>query len=258
MSRSEDIKTFLLKRRARLNPEDYGFNKNNRRVSGLRREEVAQLAAVSASWYTWLEQGRDISISPAALTRIAQVLRLTDIERDYLNALVFGSGSSKRTNDEIPREVMAMVDVLDPHPAFVRRENMDIIYWNNAAKTKIFDWSSVPITDRNSLKLMFIQDDYRRRLNDWESAARHTIASFRAYYATGNHPAAFKSVVDDLMARSAEFRTMWDYHDVSKVGAGNKDIFDDKGQLRHYTYTSLEVENNPGMFVIFYCQRVLE
>ena len=87
--RRDDVKNFLTSRRARLNPERYGFSVQNRRVKGLRREEVAQLAAVSVSWYTWLEQGREISISPAAIQRIGKVLQLSPAEQEYLEALIF-------------------------------------------------------------------------------------------------------------------------------------------------------------------------
>ncbi|BAN98181.1 helix-turn-helix domain-containing protein [Plautia stali symbiont] len=90
-SRGEDVKNFLTRQRARIDPQIYGFSRQNRRVSGLRREELAQLAAVSVSWYTWLEQGRDISISPAALQRIGKVLQLSVTEQEYLEALVFGN-----------------------------------------------------------------------------------------------------------------------------------------------------------------------
>lgn len=256
MSRNEDVKNFLLKHRAKLNPEEYGFSALNRRVRGLRREEVAQLAAVSVSWYTWLEQGRDISISPSALERIGKVLRLSHVEQAYLDALVFGGRTFPESDKVLSDEITAMVDALNPHPAFIRRGNMDILYWNEAAKNKIFDWSRVPEADRNSLKLMFISDEYREKIHEWEKAARHTIASFRAYYAGGGSNASdFESVVADLTKRSDEFCTMWNYHDVSRVGSGNKAIVGNDGIISYYTYTSLEIEHSPGIYMIFYLVR---
>lgn len=256
MSKNADVKNFLLKHRAKLNPEDYGFSPLNRRVSGLRREEVAQLAAISVSWYTWLEQGRYIRISQPALERIGKVLRLSHVEQSYLNALVFGSRESPVSDCALSCDITAMVDALNPHPAFIRRGNMDILYWNNAAKHKIFDWSGLPASDRNSLKLMFVSDNYKRKIRDWEKAARHTIASFRAYYAAGGSNAAdFESVIADLSERSDEFRTMWNYHDVSKIGSGNKAIIGDDGIVNYYTYTSLEIEQSPGIYMIFYLMR---
>lgn len=255
MTRNENIKNFLIHHRARVNPEAYGFNNGHRRVPGLRREEVAQLAAVSVSWYTWLEQGRDIRISPAALQRIGQVLQLSPTEQDYLDALVFGKKNSLKGVKSIPREVIAMADALSPHPAFIRRANMDILYWNEAARARIFDWSTIPEADRNSLKLLFINDGYKQKIRDWEQAARHSIAAFRAYYAASNQSEAFEEVIHDIAARSDLFRTMWHAQDVNKVGAGNKTLVESDGTINHYTYTALEVESAPGIFLIFYLAR---
>lgn len=250
--RRDDVKNFLTGHRARLDPERFGFSSQNRRVKGLRREEVAQLAAVSVSWYTWLEQGRDISISPAAIQRIGKVLLLSSAEQEYLEALVFGKNQTYLAHETLPSEVKAMVDALHPHPAFVRLANMDILYWNDAARTLFFDWSTIPEEDRNSLKLMFLCDDYRNRIHDWDKAALHTISAFRSYYAASNRAQAFEEVINDLSARSPDFNSMWHGHDVKKVGAGNKTIIDVRGQINTFTYTSLEVESAPGMYLIFY------
>lgn len=252
MSLKAVISDFLKKHRAKLNPEDYGFSRQNRRVSGLRREEVAQLSAVSVSWYTWLEQGREISISREAVQRIGAVLQLNEVEQQYLEDLIFPKKASANNSVILSDEIIAMVDALNPHPAFVRRDNLDILYWNTAASTQIFDWSKVTASDRNSLKLMFINDEYRKRIFEWEKAAQHTIAAFRAYQAKESQSENFRVIVDDLKARSPEFCSMWDYHDVNKIGSGNKSIINDSGELTHYTYTSLEIEKHPGIYLIFY------
>lgn len=255
MMRNDNVKNFLIQHRSRVNPEDYGFSRRHRRVEGLRREEVAQLAAVSVSWYTWLEQGRDIRISPAALRRIGKVLQLSTTEQAYLDTLIFGHKSGPAQQSEVPEEAMAMVNALSPHPAFIRRANMDILYWNDAARQHIYDWSLIPESDRNSLKLLFINAGYKQKIYDWEQAARHSIAAFRAYYAASQHAEAFEKVVSDLSARSELFREMWHAQDVNKVGAGNKALIDSEGKINYYTYTSLEIESAPGIFVIFYLAR---
>jgi len=255
--RNEDVKNFLTHHRSRLNPEDFGFPVQQRRVKGLRREEVAQLAAVSVSWYTWLEQGRDISISPAALQRIGKVLQLSATEQDYLEALIFGAKDRPKPG-AIPHEVKVMVDALSPHPAFIRRANMDILYWNEAAKAQIFDWSTIAEHDRNSLKLMFINDDYKQIIHQWDQAAQHTLAAFRTYYAASNYAEEFERVIKDLAERSEAFNVMWHRQDVSKFGTGNKAIIDRQGKIHHYTYSALEVESAPGLFLIFYLCRASE
>lgn len=252
MMKNEDVKSFLLKHRSKLNPEDYGFSALNRRVKGLRREEVAQLAAVSVSWYTWLEQGRSIRISPAALKRIGRVLQLSNVEQEYLTAIVFGGDVSEKKPAELQPEIKRMVDALNPYPAFVRHENMDLLYWNKATEDNIFNWSLVPVADRNSLKLMFISEEYKQRIHDWEKAAKHTLASFRAYYASSSRPEKFESVIEDLMARSEEFTKMWNYHEVGKMGTGKKAIVDKNGEISPYTYSSLQIENAPDTYLICY------
>ena len=253
MSRNEDVKHFLTRRRAAVDPAEYGFVTSGRRVKGLRREEVAQLAAVSVSWYTWLEQGRSISISHGALQRIARVLKLTPVEQDYLEDIVFGHRAVPQSaSRQLPKEVTAMVEALNPHPAFIRSANMDILYWNEAARNEIFDWSTVAEEDRNSLKLMFLNEAYRKIIHDWDSAARHTISAFRSNYAAAKQAQEFEAVISVLNLQSADFRRMWNYHDVSKIGAGNKAIIDKNGLINRFTYTSLEIENLPGVFVLFY------
>ena len=252
MMKNEDVKSFLLKHRSKLNPEDYGFSALNRRVKGLRREEVAQLAAVSVSWYTWLEQGRTIRISPAALKRIGKVLQLSLVEQEYLTAIVFGGDAGEEKTAELQPEIKRMVDALNPYPAFVRRENMDLLYWNKATEENIFNWSLVSAADRNSLKLMFVSQEYKQRIHDWEKAAKHTLASFRAYYASSSSPENFEAVIQDLTARSDEFNKMWNYHDVGKMGSGKKVIIDRNGQLNPYTYSSLQIENAPDTYLICY------
>lgn len=258
MSLNNVVSDFLKKHRAKLDPEDYGFNPKNRRVSGLRREEVAQLSAVSVSWYTWLEQGRDISISPAALRRIGEVLKLSEVEHQYLNDLIFPENNETNWIKTLPAEVTAMVDALEPHPAFIRRDNMDILYWNTAASNSIFDWATVPESDRNSLKLMFISDDYRQRIVEWEKAATHTIAAFRAYQAKVSRGSDFNRIVTNLQARSPEFAKMWANHNVNKIGIGNKSLINKSGFVTHYTYTSLELESLPGIYLIFYLRKSTE
>ncbi|MDF7647804.1 helix-turn-helix transcriptional regulator [Erwiniaceae bacterium L1_54_3] len=255
MSRNQDVKNFLTQQRARVDPQQHGFSPQNRRVPGLRREEVAQLAAVSVSWYTWLEQGREINISLAAIQRIGKVLQLSHTEQAYLEALIFGNAHSEASRAELSMEVKAMVDALNPHPAFVRRANMDILYWNRAAQSLIVDWAAMPQEDRNSLKLMFVSDDYRQRIHGWEEAARHTLSAFRANYAASNQAQEFEVVVQDLLARSEDFRNMWHVPDVSKMGAGNKTIIDVDGKVNSFTYTSLQVDNAPGIYLIFYLAR---
>ncbi len=258
MPRNDDVKDFLTRHRAAIDPAEYGFPVGQRRVPGLRREEVAQLAAVSVSWYTWLEQGRDISISQPALLRIARVLRLTPAEQDYLQAIVLGSPPSAANTTEVPAAIAVMVDALSPHPAFVRLANMDIVYWNQPSLQIIFDWSAIAPDDRNSLKLMFINPEYKKIIYDWQEAARRTISAFRANYAEAEDKQSFAQIVSDLQNRSQEFKDMWQQHEVSIIGSGHKTIVGKDQQIKKYNFTSLRVEDTPGMNVIFYHEADLQ
>ncbi len=252
MSRNDDVKNFLTRRRAAIDPAEYGFAPGHRRVPGLRREEVAQLAAVSVSWYTWLEQGRDISISQPALLRIAKVLKLSAAEQDYLQAIVLGSQPSAGSATEVPAAIAVMVDALSPYPAFVRLSNMNIVCWNKAALETIFDWSTLAEAERNSLKLMFIHPEYKAIIADWQDAAKRTISAFRANYAEAQDKQDFEQIVEDLKAKSMEFSQMWEQHEVSIIGSGHKTIVSKDLSQRKYNFTTLQVEDNPGMSVIFY------
>ncbi|WP_111895380.1 helix-turn-helix transcriptional regulator [Acinetobacter sp. MB5] len=252
MDQNQDVKNFLLKHRAKINPEEYGFNTLHRRVKGLRREEVAQLAAISVSWYTWLEQGRDISISNEAIKRIGQVLKLTADEQEYFEAILFKTQRVQVPSKDLSHDLVAMVDALNPHPAFIRRENMDIVYWNKSTVNKIFDWSKIPENDRNSLKLMFINEEYKSRIPDWQEAARNTIASFRSYYALSKEKEKFENVITDLKSRSVEFSNMWEEHEVRKTRQGKKAIMNFKGELKRYAYSTLKPEGTNDVFLIFY------
>lgn len=252
--RNRDLNQFLLKHRAKLNPTDYGFTTYHRRVEGLRREEVAQLAAVSLSWYTWLEQGRDISISVDAIKRIGSVLKLSVDEQEYFEAIVFGSSGLTKSNTLVQDELKQMTMALDPNPAFVRHENMDILYWNNASTRQIFNWPSVDEFNRNSLKLMFLNPEYKERIPDWKGAAQNTIASFRANYASSTNKPIFETVINDLLQRSQEFKQMWQAYDVKKIRKEAKSIIDYSGALRHYSYMALRPESMPDAFLIFYAE----
>ncbi|PKE30170.1 transcriptional regulator [Rahnella sp. AA] len=252
MLKNTDIQNFLTRHRAKLNPEEFGFSPNNRRVKGLRREEVAQLAAVSVSWYTWLEQGRNIRISPVALKRIGKVLLLTDTELSYLEGMVLGGNESRQKDVTLPREITAMVDGLNPHPAFIRNDSLDILYWNESAKKSIFDWSEISVSERNSIKLLFLNPDYRKKIYDWEKAARHTVSAFRTYYAKAGKTSEFEIIINELLCKSHEFRDMWDDHNVNVIGSGQKELVENNGVVNSYTYTSLELEQLPGVYLIFY------
>src|SRR5450432_295578 len=142
--------TYLRDRRTRLDPAALGFPGERRRTPGLRREEVAQRANISPTWYTWLEQGRGGGPSADVLDRISRALMLTDMEREHLFLLGLGRPPEARyrKNEGVTPRLQRVLDALDPTPALIRTATWDVIAWNGAATVMLFDYGSVPPQER--------------------------------------------------------------------------------------------------------------
>ncbi len=175
---------FLQSRRARLTPSDCGFDPGRRRTPGLRREEVAQLAGVSLTWYTWLEQGRDIRVSSQALEGIARALRLDRAEREHLFLLAQGRppASAETGSRTVSAARQRMLDGLTFSPAYIRTARWDIVGWNRAAALIFADYAAMAPYERNSLRLVFTHPAWRTLMVDWEQDAKKALATFRAWF----------------------------------------------------------------------------
>ncbi len=172
--------TYLKDRRTKLDPAALGFSLRRRRTPGLRREEVAQRANVSATWYTWLEQGRGGSPSADVLDRLARALMLTDDEREHLFLIGLGRPPEVRYHaTEVTPRLQRVLDSLLLTPAFIRTATWDVVAWNHAS-TAIADYAAIPPEQRNSLRLLFLDRERRAQLPNWESDARFVVAAFRA------------------------------------------------------------------------------
>ncbi|VTM70860.1 Uncharacterised protein [Raoultella planticola] len=170
---------FLRARRLRLDPATFGFTPGRRRTPGLRREEVAQLANISPTWYTWLEQGRGGAPSREVLGRIAGGLRLTTPEREHLFILAFGHPPETRliVSDDITPRLQRVLDAL-PVPAIVKTVAWDVIAWNDAAARVLTDYGRLPPAERNILRRLFTNHTARSALEDWSSVARLIVSAF--------------------------------------------------------------------------------
>src|SRR6202789_2144531 len=146
--------TYLKDRRAKLDPAALGFPAGRRRTAGLRREEVAQRANISPTWYTWLEQGRGGAPSADVLDRIARALMLTDVEREHLFLLGLGRplDARYRKNEGVTPRLQRVLDALDPSPALLRTATWDVVAWNRAATVALMDYGSLPPGERNVLR----------------------------------------------------------------------------------------------------------
>src|SRR5580692_11437526 len=177
-----ELGTYLRDRRAKLDPAALGFPATRRRTPGLRREEVAHRAHVSATWYTWLEQGRGGAPSADVLDRIARALMMTEVEREHLFLLGLGRPPEVRfhkTEGVTPR-LQRLLDALELSPAIVKTPTWDVVAWNRAATVVLTDYATLEASQRNILRLVFSNARVRSAQSDWESVARFVVAAFRA------------------------------------------------------------------------------
>jgi transcriptional regulator with XRE-family HTH domain len=207
-----------------VSPESAGLEANGRRrTPGLRREEVAQLAGVGLSWYTWLEQGRDIKPSAQVLDALARTLRLDTAERAHLFHLArvelpLPAGDYPR---EAPPELAAVVEALRPFPAYLIGPRTDVLAWNAAASRVISRPAAAPDGRVNLLWTLFTQP---ARGPTWTETARNTLARFRAEHARRIGDPDFAALVEWLDEASANFRAWWPRHEVLAEQLGTKTI----------------------------------
>jgi transcriptional regulator with XRE-family HTH domain len=233
---------------------DVGFPPGpRRRTPGLRREEVAQLAGIGVTWYTWLEQGRRINPSPQVLGAVARALRLDAAESEHLFRLA-GARVPPRaaTMMSVPAAVQAVLDALDPTPAYVSNQRYDVLAWNTAATWLITDFGAYPPEHRNILWLNFAAPWFRRHLVNWEIETARMVALLRANAAGHSAEPAWSALLERLRAVDPLFGAMWDNHDVAVPRVRMKVIdHPDLGVLRLDT-TPMMLPEAPGWRLLAY------
>jgi transcriptional regulator with XRE-family HTH domain len=255
MAASENLLgSYLRDRRAKLDPATLGFPLTRRRTPGLRREEVAQRASVSATWYTWLEQGRGGAPSAGVLERIARALMLTEVEREHLFLLALGRPPEVRYQlaEGVTPRLQRILDSLELSPAIVKTSTWDIIAWNRAASAVLADYEALPVRERNILRLMFCDPRVRAAQPDWESVARFVVAAFRADAARAGAGANVQTLVDELARLSPEFDALWRDNDVRTYGEGSKYIRHPLAGLIGLEYSSFAVDGRPDLSMVIY------
>ncbi len=207
---------YLKDRRMKLDPVSFGLPAGRRRTPGLRREEVAQRANISPTWYTWLEQGRGGAPSADVLDRIARALMLTDVEREHLFLVGLGRPPEARYHAAggVTPRLQRVLDALDPCPAVIRTAIWDVVAWNRAATVIFGDYGSASPEQRNILRYFFLDPRARASQYDWESVARFVLGAFRADAVRAGAAAEVEPLVDELRRLSPEFRSMWRDNDV--------------------------------------------
>ena len=254
MTDANPLGSYLKDRRAKLDPATFGFPLKRRRTPGLRREEVAQRANVSATWYTWLEQGRGGAPSADVLDRIARAMMLTDVEREHLFLLGLGRPPEVRYHapEGISPRLQRVLDTLEYSPAFIRTATWDVIAWNRAAAAVLTDYSTLPDGQRNVLRMMFRDSRVRAAQPNWQSVARYVVASFRADVARAGAARNVQSLVDELCATSPEFAAMWRDNDVQGHGDGVKVLHHPIAGPLSMEFSAFAVDGRPDLNMVIY------
>ncbi|GAA1953679.1 helix-turn-helix transcriptional regulator [Amycolatopsis minnesotensis] len=253
-ARRRELGAFLRSRRERITPSEAGVPATGRRrTPGLRREELAFLAGISATWYTYLEQGRDIRPSEQVLTALATALRLTGHERDHLFHLAGAPAAPEPDEPEAVDPAVAAIPMLvRPNPAYLTGVSYDLLSVNPAATELFADLN----TDRPNLaRWMFTSPAARQVLVDWEREAQVLLARLRG--AAGRHPAhpRFARLIEELHAASPEVREWWPRYDIQVSRTGTKRLRHPRHGIVTMTHTAFHVAEHPEQTLVVYAEQ---
>jgi transcriptional regulator with XRE-family HTH domain len=244
---------FLKDRRTRLDPATFGFS-GRRRTPGLRREEVAQRANISPTWYTWLEQGRGGAPSADVLNRIAGGLMLTEPEREHLFMLGLGRPPEVRYKsvEGVTPRLQRLLDSLDASPALIKTATWDVVAWNRAAAVVLTDYGALPADQRNILRMIFCNPIVRAKQHDWESLARFVVGAFRADAARAGAVSEVGELVDELCKVSPAFEALWRENHVNVHGEGTKHLQHPILGAVELEYSGFAVDGRPDLGLLIY------
>ena len=262
VSTQDDIREFLASRRARITPEEAGLPAygGNRRVTGLRREEVAMLAGVSVDYYTRLERGNFGGVSESVLAGIARALQLDDAERDHLFDLAratntTASGQPRRrrvTEQRVRPTVQRILDAMTDAPAFVRNNRRDLLAANRLGLALYSELYADPVRPANTARFVFLNPRARTFFLNWDGAATDMVASLRGEVGREPHDRGLSDLVGELTVQSDEFRTRWAAHNVRHHTTGTKAVHHPVVGDLHLTFESMDLPADPGLALIVY------
>jgi transcriptional regulator with XRE-family HTH domain len=261
--RRRELGAFLRDRRERIAPQQVGLTPvGRRRTPGLRREELAQLAGVGVTWYTWLEQGRDINVSPQVLEAVCRTLMLDPHERSHVMTLAgFGEHRLSKECQAISPAVRAMLDALTPIPASVQNSRFDVLAYNGVYGRLLGDLDALPLEDRNMLWLSFTHRAWRNGLVEWEQIAHRLVAQYRLAMADHVGEPAWRALIARLSDASADFVRVWEEHEVLGPENQTKLLMNEKVGLMRLDSTHYWLGPRPGARLIVYtpaCQETRE
>jgi transcriptional regulator with XRE-family HTH domain len=253
--RRAHLADFLRIRREALAPEEVGLaGGGRRRTPGLRREEVARIAGVGTTWYTWLEQGRDVRASRSVLEAIADALRMTAAERSHL--IVLGRGE-ELANDRPPREqaspqLALLLEHLGSSAACVIGRRWDFLIWNDAYAAVFGDPNALPEDRRNLMWATFMDPARRTLFTDWMQGARQVVARFRADSARYVGDPEFEGLIEDVRQGSPEFNRWWRRHEVVRSGGGHKLLMHASVGEMAFEHAVFKLEEHPEQRLFLY------
>lgn len=245
----------LRSRRERLIPADVGLPAGQRRrTAGLRREEVALLASLSTTYYTFLEQGRPVRPSPQVLDALASALRMSAAERRYLHVLAYGPAGQRRgaPPERLDPAVADLVQRLEPFPTLVKGRRWDVLAANPAARELFADWQTPSTGERNLVRWMFTADQAREVYLEWEPEARAMLGRFRLAAARYPDDPDVRALIAELQRDSEHVRDWWPRHDVTGMGNGAKKLRHPRLGPADYAHVVLQVADQPDQTLVSY------
>lgn len=248
-----ELTDFLLHHRHKLTPADVGLpSGGRRRTPGLRREEVAALAGVGLTWYTWFEQGRDIQVSERFLLNVARALKLDDAECCHLFLLAHRRAPPTEAYQEqnLSPQTQTLMDEL-PRPAYVTNLRWDVIGWN-APADQLLQFSQLKASERNLLKMLFANPELRRRLADWHQDASRLLAQFRCDLAVAPEDPVMQTLIDELCQLSPDFRRWWQASTMDGYNRGIRTLVDTGGNLHTFDHETLIVDEHRHLRMVIY------
>lgn len=241
-----ELADFLRTKRQSISPETVGLpGTGRRRTPGLRREEVAALSGVGLTWYTWLEQGRNIGVSSQFLDNLASALRLNSAERQHLYLLSHMREPTETgvTEHQVPATILRILsDLPSEYLCYVLNLHWDVLAYNPKAD-KYFYFSDHSAENRNYLYLLFMDPRYKTRIDDWENIADRLLASFRRDHARTKNDPNIRNLIATLSCSSPEFKRMWEKHEIYPPCDGTRTLnFDNKKECYEYTSLAFDLE----------------
>ncbi len=255
--RRAELGEFLKARRARLSPADFGMPPGSRRrTPGLRREEVALLAGVGVTWYTWLEQGREINASTQVLDAVASTLRLDRVEREHLYRLAEATPlRAECTRQAVPDTIREIIQALDPLPASLINSRFDLLLSNEASEELFWEWHSLPCVHKNTLWCCVTEPAARGNLVEYDAHVRYLVARMRSAYSRHIGDPDWEEDIRRLASLSREFAELWARHEVADAEARVLTYRHPQAGTLRVNVSELDVPDMPDARIVVYTPR---